>query len=142
MLTRNPYQIWWYFTGNVNAGVTTLMPIGCNLATAFDPYGYNLAHIRDLPYFSFSLRGTFAAGTTLTFRTMIAYNNPASNAQWFAYVYATSGAIETVYNMPAPYGGAGSNGRLVTTGVFLQCRLTSVGGNTTNIAFMARAWRE
>ena len=141
-LSRNTYSLWWVHNADIKMGVTAVVPIGCTVLAGFAPAGNGVAPVRELPYFSFSLRATYVPGVTLTLQTAIGDNNPAALVNWWAYVHAVSGAVETVYDMALPYGGAGSPGRILITSNYLLLTLTALGGNVTAIRFMARAWKE
>lgn len=136
---RNSYQVWWVYDQPIDAGNTVIVPLGCNVLTAFSPAGASVALVRDLHYFAFSLVGTYTTAT-LSLRTEVA-NASATLYDWWTHIHSGSANMDTVHNMAAPCGN--TQGIMTIATQFLRLKIIVGGsGSVTNLLCMARAWKE
>lgn len=137
--SRNSYQVWWVYDQTITAVTSVVMPIGCNLLGGFNAAGAAVGLVRDLPYFAFSLEGTYTTAT-LTLRAEVNHVQ-AGFTTWWTHPHTGSTNIDTVHNMAAPYG---SPAGVMGMGVQYLRLSVDVGGagSVTGFRFTARAWKE
>lgn len=136
---RNSYQVWWVYDQPITANTTVVVPLGCNVVTAFTPVGNGVGLVRDLRYFGFNLFGVYGA-TTLSLRAEIG-NVVAGMVAWWTHVHSASNNVDSVHNVAAPYGNA--QGIMGIATQYLRLKIVvGAGAGVTTLSFMARAWKE
>jgi len=133
---KNRYTINWHsYTAQVNAGITRDLSPGDQVSGLAGMTSINVIQSLDLDWFNFSMRSDVALNLLIDV-------GPDSGAMvnWITFAYIPA-VYRTVYDMAAPYGGAGSIGVLPLSCAFFRLRIQNPGAvNSTVFEFYARAW--
>lgn len=135
---KNRYSIQWTCFGQaLGPGVTRDVTLGDMVSGLAGMTAINVAQTIDLDWLSFTMRSD--QNLNLLIDTG---QDSGTMTNWITFAYVAP-APRTVYDMAAPYGGAGSNGRLGLGCAFLRLRLNNPGAaNAVTLEFFGRAWHD
>ncbi len=138
---RSRHSIVWSRSSiQVAAGATVDVVPGDQATGLSGIGGSNVACIMDLDSFSFAMNSDVDLNLIIQISPLSA---PASMITWITHAYLTAAGWHTVYNMAAPYGGAGSQGVLGLGGGFMRLQINNPGAAATTRCYLtARAWHE
>lgn len=136
---RSRHSIVWSRSSiQVAAGATVDVVPGDQATGLSGTGGANVVSIMDLDHFSFAMNSDVNLNLIIQLSPLPA---PAGMITWITHAYLTAAGWHTVYDMAAPYGGAGSQGVLGLGGGFMRLQINNAtAGATTRLYFTARAW--
>lgn len=135
MITRSNYQIDWRYKKDIAIGASIFIAPGSEYSAYTPAVGLtNIALVKDLPYFSINVWTDDAL--EIDIQTGMIF---ADMATLCTLTCAVGAAVNTVYDIPAPFN---RDGFLIITSNYLRIRVrNNTGGIVSPFALQARSWR-